>query len=187
MKKGEMKEKTGFTIIEVALVLAIAGLIFLMVFLALPALRATQRDTDRRENIVSFLENVKKFQNNNRGALPGGTLPTIISGNASWDNTTSGSTWEHFYHDYFDLDKFMDPVGERYQLSVFECGADEVGSKCTSDRVPDYDSVFFPNDYTMYVVIGASCDGSVAVATANPRKIAVMYRMERAGFYCSNS
>ena len=187
MKKGEMKEKTGFTIIEVALVLAIAGLIFLMVFLALPALRATQRDTERREDIMSFLENVKKFQNNNRGALPSGILPTTVSWDASWDNTTSGSAWRNFYHDYFDLDRFIDPAGERYQLSVFECGADEVGARCTSDRIPNYENTFFPNNYMMYVVIGASCDGSVAVATANPRKIAVMYRMERAGFYCSNS
>ena len=34
----------GLTIIEVVLVLAIAGLIFLMVFIALPALQRNQRD-----------------------------------------------------------------------------------------------------------------------------------------------
>ena len=37
--------KKGFTIIEVVLVLAIAGLIFLMVFVALPALQRGQRDS----------------------------------------------------------------------------------------------------------------------------------------------
>ena len=36
--------KKGFTIIEVVLVLAIAGLIFAMVFIALPALQRSQRD-----------------------------------------------------------------------------------------------------------------------------------------------
>ena len=41
-------DKGGFTIIEVVLVLAIAGLIFLMVFIALPALQRSQRDTERR-------------------------------------------------------------------------------------------------------------------------------------------
>ena len=41
------KSKKGFTIIEVVLVLAIAGLIFLMVFIALPALQRTQRNTQR--------------------------------------------------------------------------------------------------------------------------------------------
>ena len=39
------KQKQGFTIIEVVLVLAIAALIFLMVFMALPALQRSQRDT----------------------------------------------------------------------------------------------------------------------------------------------
>ena len=34
-----MRRKNGFTIIEVVLVLAIGGLIFLMVFIALPALQ----------------------------------------------------------------------------------------------------------------------------------------------------
>ncbi len=38
----------GFTIIEVVLVLAIAGLIFLMVFIALPALQRAQRDSQRK-------------------------------------------------------------------------------------------------------------------------------------------
>ena len=41
----------GFTIIEVALVLAIAGLIFLMVFIALPALQRNQRDTQRKTSL----------------------------------------------------------------------------------------------------------------------------------------
>ncbi|MDO4399218.1 MAG: prepilin-type N-terminal cleavage/methylation domain-containing protein, partial [Candidatus Saccharibacteria bacterium] len=70
MKKGELKKKTGFTIIEVSLVLAIAGLIFLMVFIALPQLQRQQRDSRRRDDILSFLETVKKYQTNNRGALP---------------------------------------------------------------------------------------------------------------------
>ena len=45
------KTKKGFTIIEVVLVLAIAGLIFIMVFIALPALQRSQRDTQRKRNI----------------------------------------------------------------------------------------------------------------------------------------
>ena len=36
--------KKGFTIIEVVLVLAIAGLIFLIVFITLPAMQRGQRD-----------------------------------------------------------------------------------------------------------------------------------------------
>ena len=46
--------KKGFTIIEVVLVLAIAGLIFAMVFIALPALQRSQRDHSR-ENDASVV------------------------------------------------------------------------------------------------------------------------------------
>ena len=45
------KLNKGFTIIEVVLVLAIAGLIFLMVFIALPALQRGQKDSQREQDL----------------------------------------------------------------------------------------------------------------------------------------
>lgn len=62
--------KKGFTIIEVVLVLAIAGLIFLMVFLALPALQRSQRDTQRKNDASRLRAAVTSYSSNNRGALP---------------------------------------------------------------------------------------------------------------------
>lgn len=64
------KSKSGFTIIEVVLVLAIAGLIFLIVFLAVPALQRSQRDTQRRNDANRLLTYVSNYQSNNRGTLP---------------------------------------------------------------------------------------------------------------------
>jgi len=60
----------GFTIIEVVLVLAIAALIFLIVFLAVPALQRSQRDTQRRTDAGRLLTYLSNYQSNNRGALP---------------------------------------------------------------------------------------------------------------------
>ncbi|MDB5163316.1 MAG: hypothetical protein JWO54_395 [Candidatus Saccharibacteria bacterium] len=60
----------GFTIIEVVLVLAIAGLIFLMVFIALPALQAGQRDTARKSDVSNVAAAVNSFSSSNRGAFP---------------------------------------------------------------------------------------------------------------------
>ena len=62
--------KKGFTIIEVVLVLAIAGLIFLMVFLALPALQRSQRDTQRKNDASRLRAAVTDYSSNNRGHLP---------------------------------------------------------------------------------------------------------------------
>lgn len=60
----------GFTIIEVVLVLAIAGLIFLMVFIALPALQAGQRDTARKNDASTVLSAVNTYISGNRGTFP---------------------------------------------------------------------------------------------------------------------
>lgn len=60
----------GFTIIEVVLVLAIAGLIFLMVFIALPALQRNQRDTARKSDVGLVASAVTTYTSNNRGAFP---------------------------------------------------------------------------------------------------------------------
>ena len=57
----------GFTIIEVVLVLAIAGLIFLMVFLGLPALQRAQRDTQRKQDVAMVVTALHNWKANNRG------------------------------------------------------------------------------------------------------------------------
>lgn len=64
------KKQQGFTIIEVVLVLAIAGLIFLMVFIALPALQRNQRDTQRRNDLSRVQTAIQSYQTNAKGALP---------------------------------------------------------------------------------------------------------------------
>lgn len=87
-----MKKRNGFTVIEIVLVLAIAGLIFLATFIALPSLWASQRDSARKENLMMFVTNLKNYQtNNNRGALPGGGKVTSAAG-CMTDNMPAGLT-----------------------------------------------------------------------------------------------
>ena len=64
--KASREFKLGFTIIEVTLVLAIAGLIFLMVFVALPALQRSQRDTQRKNDIARLMSAINSYKSNNR-------------------------------------------------------------------------------------------------------------------------
>lgn len=165
MKKGDYYSK-GFTIIEVALVLAIGGLIFMMVFIALPGLRASQRDAERRENVSYFLQQVKNYQSSNRGALPKDT-----------DYNTS------FKQKYFTK---VDPSGENYQITVLTCDKSS-GVECTHTELTKIKNAKFPNNYKLIVVKQASCAGDKAVGTNNPRKIAVLYKLEGAGVYCANT
>lgn len=71
----------GFTIIEVVLVLAIAGLIFLMVFVALPALNAGQRDTARKSDAGTVVSAISTYVSGNRGTFP--TTATLIGAAAA--------------------------------------------------------------------------------------------------------
>jgi len=70
MNVQQKNKEKGFTIIEVVLVLAIAGLIFLMVFIALPALQRNQRDTQRKNDLTRAQTAVNNYQTNNRNQLP---------------------------------------------------------------------------------------------------------------------
>lgn len=56
-----LNKQKGFTIIEVVLVLAIAGLIFLTVFLALPALQKSQRDNARRQDVGKVIAGLQQY------------------------------------------------------------------------------------------------------------------------------
>ncbi|OYX34024.1 hypothetical protein B7Z00_05410, partial [Candidatus Saccharibacteria bacterium 32-50-10] len=80
----ELKQK-GFTIIEVVLVLAIAALIFLMVFIALPALQRNQRDQARRTVMGKVASAVTTYQSNRRSQQPttGALLAPYADGVAS--------------------------------------------------------------------------------------------------------
>lgn len=72
------QQNKGFTIIEVVLVLAIAGLIFLMVFIALPALQRGQRDQARKNDASVVASAANTYRSNNRGVL-GGTSTSAIT------------------------------------------------------------------------------------------------------------
>ena len=92
MNSINKNNKKGFTIIEVVLVLAIAGLIFLMVFLALPALQRSQRDTQRKNDASRLRAAVTDYTSNNRGNLPwdgAAPKPDFISKYITTNNTTT--------------------------------------------------------------------------------------------------
>ena len=67
INKNQNLAKKGFTIIEVVLVLAIAGLIFLMVFLALPALQRSQRDAQQKQDVAMVVTALHNWKANNKG------------------------------------------------------------------------------------------------------------------------
>ncbi len=88
--KTKLRKQQGFTIIEVLIVLAIAGLILLIVFLAVPALQRNSRNTQRTSDISRALGAAQEVLNNNNGdltKLDSGSLQAVI-GNLSYYTLT---------------------------------------------------------------------------------------------------
>lgn len=170
MKKEKKYE--GFTIIEVVLVLAIAGLIFLMVFIAWPALQRSQRDTQRRNDYSMLSTAVSNFATNN-----GGKIDKIVTDDHKLDPKT------------FINEEGVDPNGFPYDLKVVECTAN-VGNVCTETATAPTASD--KEASVVYVVVGADCEGtvngnSVPAGNASSRAFAIYGGLEGSGTFCSAS
>ena len=187
----ERKNLNGFTMIEAILVLAIGGLIFSLVFLALPGVFANARDGERRDDVLLTVNKLKNFQaNNNRGALPTDKITTsglYINGSGITFGATTGVTWADFYKGFFD-DSYTDPQGTRYNWQVVNCESSGTGTECKNSKLTNFmSSAFDKNNFTMYFVVGATCNGDTAISTPNTRMVSVLYKLERGGTYCVNT
>jgi type IV pilus assembly protein PilA len=97
-KLKNRKSQEGFTIIEVLIVLAIAGLILLIVFLAVPNLQRSSRNTQVRNGVSTVLGYVSDYTTNHNGAAPVGAFYDPATGNVCMDKAavsacaTSGAT-----------------------------------------------------------------------------------------------
>ena len=157
MNVQQQNQQKGFTIIEVILVLAIAGLIFLMVFLALPALQRGQRDTQRKTDLSRVLTAVQNYQSNNRNNVP---QTNALSSFTSNYLRTGG-------------DNFEDPNGTAYTL---------VNRTATASPTGDAgDGRIF---YTAGATCGA--DGAVTSGQGS-KKVAVRMILEGGGVACESN
>jgi prepilin-type N-terminal cleavage/methylation domain-containing protein len=184
-KEHKMKtNKKGFTIIEVVLVLAIAGLIFLMVFIALPALQRSQRNTQREDDIARFLTAVNDYQTYNSGKTPFGTTSSLqtnftqfvkryIDENVS-ESKTSGSTCAQNK----TCPQFTDPDGTMYKFEAVKQSDVENKLKNVTDV-----------NHTVYVAVNASCGDTegTAIAGTGDRQIAMYYVEEGGAVVCNDN
>lgn len=149
----------GFTIIEVVLVLAIAGLIFLVVFLALPALQRSQRDNQRHSDVSRAMSQISAYQSNNQGSVPTDqtSLTKFISG-----YLTSGSQ------------QFNDPfTGNAYNF-LYQ-------SALTTTVANTGDMFYYVNAKC------DSTQGSGVNAGSGNRNVAIVVKVEQGGQYCVNN
>ena len=153
--------KKGFTIIEVVLVLAIAGLIFLMVFVALPALQRSQRDTQRRQDYANLSANITTYMVNNGGKLPENGINTLAA--SKYINATG-----------------KDPNGKDHKTIVYKATIQNTVTNLAA-----------PKESEVYIYTNADCSGDkngFATPKVNSSsKAFAIYGYLETGTYCQSS
>lgn len=196
-------KKHGFTIIEVSLVLAIAGLILVMAFIALPALQRQTRDSQRKEDTMTFLQALKKYQQNNRGQLPdsdffsdGEGANSITRDNyggigCTWEevenkNGCEDDPWSKFYTNYLG-DSFTNPEGEKYTFLLLDASkANQSNFFYDYSKISSLSAADADRDADLFIYIGARCNGNEKPqSSSNSRNVAIVTPLE-SGIYCAD-
>lgn len=171
------KNKSGFTIIEVVLVLAIAGMIFMIVFLAVPAMQRNQRDTRRKADLNRAIAAVSQYKSSHRGQLP-----------------SNDQGWQNFLKDYIiteSNDEFVDPRGAKDGTPQITVGSGTNQKTVDTYQLTPHDTSDLSGDFeinknTIYYTIGAKCqvDGAKVDAGKGNRTVALRIKLENAGWHC---
>ena len=161
------KSQKGFTIIEVVLVLAIAGLIFLMVFIALPALQRNQRDTQRKNDMGRLTTSMVNYTTSNRGKIPA-------------DDTA----FQAFVTQYLVAsgDTFIDPAGATTGQPS------QTNYNLTTNTDATLKKTFAESQNVIYYSLNSVCgDASSDIKAGGSRKVAFRMVLESGGYYCSSN
>jgi prepilin-type N-terminal cleavage/methylation domain-containing protein len=165
LSKLKQTKQEGFTIIEVLIVLAIAGLILLIVFLAVPALQRSARNTSRKNDEAGVLAAISEYSDNNAGVLPTNATfssPTITLCNAAaCGGTDARSTAKLGYYT-------------------------NVAASPTTGDVTIYTSYKAPPSPAadeMIIEEGSTCTSATAAAAGSSRAVAALYGIEASGAF----
>ena len=202
LNKNQNLTKKGFTIIEVVLVLAIAGLIFLMVFLALPALQRSQRDAQRKQDIAMVVTALHNWKANNKGrgyaSMGNSVLTPLTDLNEEQKKYGVNNGVEPIenspLNSYISFDiksgKNKNNISSSLSLNT-KIVTTSVNNNVTLFRI---DSPSFRDHERIAVVVGMGCDNielasnrSVVLRNIKKGAAAVVYLLESGGAYCQEA
>ena len=202
LNKNQNLTKKGFTIIEVVLVLAIAGLIFLMVFLALPALQRSQRDAQRKQDVAMVVTALHNWKANNKGrgdaSMGNSVLTPLADLNEEQKKYGVNNSIEPIENSplnsyiSFDLKSGKNKNNSSSSLSLnTKIITTSVNNNVTLFRI---DSPSFRDHERIAVVVGMGCDNielasnrSVVLRNIEKGAAAVVYLLESGGAYCQEA
>lgn len=185
---GKQKQKQGFTIIEVVLVLAIAGLIFLMVFIAIPALQRSRRDRERKNDVAEIAAAMQSYRRHNNGRLPGTIKNGANRGRACFMQSGSGCNTLTELNDFLSryTTDYVDPsTGKPYKF----VGAGISGSSCGEqvNKMDNGGNLFRSYSHSGLVICYETVCGESGTYQKNPglNSAAIFYHIESGGMVCN--
>ena len=158
----------AFTIIEVVLVLAIAGLIFLMVFIALPTLQRNQRDTQRKNDMARLKTAIDSYKSNNRGQMPTASQLTGYSYATSFAKSYLKT----------DTEAFNDPGGKAYYLWRDNAHAVNGADGWKPGQYSQY------NVRYIFITAAKKCSGEGIISGGGENNYTIQYSLEGGGWIC---
>ena len=198
--KNQNSTKKGFTIIEVVLVLAVAGLIFLMIFLALPALQRSQRDTERKQDIAMLVTALQNWKVANRGkgySTLGESKTTEVTPSDDFGKENKltvsvidikNSPLNNYIGTKDDNSNKSDSSSSLSQNTLF------VELYKTTGSLIRIRSEHFKENKAAAIMVGHGCDnietlkdGKVVLRSEKPGTAAVIHFLETGGAYCQKA
>lgn len=134
----EKKEK-GFTLIEIVLVLAIAGLLLVIVFLAVSGAQKSRRDSQRKNDVARIEAQVETYASNNSGAYPAdvAAFNTAMTGTYALTNANDPLSNTAYKYDGAQVPTATVGAGMTYTISgrtVKICMNLEQGIQCVTNN-----------------------------------------------------
>lgn len=170
MFSKKLGSQKGFTIIEVLIVLAIAGLILLVVFLAVPALQRNSRNTSYRSEASNILGAYTEISNNNNGKILTASISTTVDSDAdkvlkaaNAKNITTLKIQAHSTNLIDDVASSATPT--TYQVNT-ATAIIRTGAKCATDTTSGTPTAGSARQIAIYFVVETSsgqelqCQGS---------------------------
>ena len=152
MKTKKIIKSEGFTIVETMIVLAIAGLILLIVLLAVPALQRQSNNTNIKSDAEALSSAINDFESNNGGFVPTmANFSAIKNGSEEAIGSPTGTT----NGDIQSVAKIQSSVTIAKDPNAGQVPATSTGK------------------VTIYLDIGYSCSGQ-----SNSNQIAIYYPTE---------
>lgn len=162
----------GFTIIEILIVLAIAGLILTMVFIAVPQLQRNTRDTQRQDLASRLSSELGTYASNNGGVYPFNGAP------GSWGTECKSQLLTQGCNDWYSR-----YINGTVNIKDPKTGADVTINMSTIASLP--------NPWVagnVYISVGNKCSGENITAgsgggAATSKQYALLIALERKDTY----